>query len=322
MRRNIILRGYNPLIDAVTDKDIKRFTVTEALEFAKASSDTIVALYEEIRILDNGAIDKYIESDGAKSVKGRFGMIIIDGKEPKEEMEIDGTYDLSTVEGVGKYIGRLRHEIIKRHMIKGVIFRGVDGIVIGNDVEIEAGAIIEENVTIIGKSIIRSGAVIGRGSEISDSIIGEGVVVKSSRIDSSSVGDVTTVGPYANIHTGSSIGKECRIGNFVEIKNSNLGDGTKAAHLAYIGDADIGRKCNIGCGAIFVNYDGEKKSRSKVGDGVFIGSNSNVIAPVELKDGAYLAAGSTLTVDLPGRAMCIARSREVIKEGRSKYNKL
>ena len=184
---------------------------------------------------------------------------------------------------------------------------------------IESGAYIEGNVRILGESIVASGAKICGGTTLDSATIGSGTVVANSIISHAYIGCNSTVGPYAHIHKESVLGDNMRVGNFVEVKNSHIGSGTKMAHLAYIGDADIGDMCNIGCGAIFVNYDGVSKRRSTVGNGVFIGSNSNIVAPVTIEDGAYIAAGSTVTISLPRDVMCIARAREVVKEGRAKY---
>lgn len=214
------------------------------------------------------------------------------------------------------------HQSISKHMSNGVIFESVNNIIIDDDVVIGKGTKIYSN------NIIKSGSRIGQnctlynGNEIIASNIGSGVSIKSSYISDSNIGNNCTVGPFANVHTNSAISRDCRIGNFVEIKNSVIGINTKMAHLVYIGDADIGDMCNIGCGTIFVNYDGKNKHRSYVGDSVFIGSNCNIIAPVKLDNNAFIAAGTTVTVDLPKNCMCIGRNREIIKENASKYRKL
>lgn len=214
------------------------------------------------------------------------------------------------------------YQSISKHMSNGVIFEGLNNIIIDDDVVIGKGTKIYSN------NIIKSGSKIGQnctiysGNEIIRSNIGSGVSIKSSYITESNIGNNCTVGPFANVHTNSAIGRDCRIGNFVEIKNSVIGINTKMAHLVYIGDADIGDMCNIGCGTIFVNYDGKNKHRSYVGDSVFIGSNCNIIAPVKLDNNAFIAAGTTVTVDLPKNCMCIGRNRETIKENASKYRKL
>lgn len=214
------------------------------------------------------------------------------------------------------------YDIIAKHMSNGVIFESADNVIIDEDAIIGKGTIIYSN-NVIGKgSIIGSYCKLFSGNEITNSKIGNEVSIKSSYITDSNIGSNCTVGPYANIHTRTAISRDCRIGNFVEIKNSVIGINTKMAHLVYIGDADIGDMCNIGCGTIFVNYDGKNKHRSYVGDSVFVGSNCNIIAPVKLDNNAFIAAGTTVTVDLPKNCMCIGRKREVIKENASKYRKL
>ncbi len=141
--------------------------------------------------------------------------------------------------------------------------------------------------------------------------------IYSSTITESSVDDECRIGPYAHLRPNSHLGKNIKIGNFVEVKNSTIGgDNSKAGHLAYIGDADVGRDVNIGCGVVFVNYDGQTKFRSIVEDNAFIGSNANLVAPVLVKQwGGYVAAGSTITEDVSEGCLSIARARQVNKEG-------
>jgi bifunctional UDP-N-acetylglucosamine pyrophosphorylase/glucosamine-1-phosphate N-acetyltransferase len=134
----------------------------------------------------------------------------------------------------------------------------------------------------------------------------------------SKVGDNTTVGPYAYLRPGSIVGSGCRVGDFVEVKNAQIRDGAKVSHLSYIGDGEIGEKSNIGCGVVFVNYDGKTKQRTVVGKGVFVGCNANLVAPVTIGDGAYVAAGSTVTDDVEPDALCIARSRQTVIPGWAK----
>lgn len=195
----------------------------------------------------------------------------------------------------------------------GVIFKDIYTAYIDDEVIIEAGAEIANNVTIEGKSIIRSGAKIGQSSVIKNAEIGRGTAVEASYIYDSVIGSDTTVGPFAYIRPGNSIGDGCRVGDFVEMKNSNLGDGSKVSHLTYVGDSDIGRRVNLGCGVVFVNYDGAKKYRSIIGDDAFIGCNSNIISPIEVGKGAYVAAGTTVTEDVPADAFSIGRTRMTLK---------
>jgi bifunctional UDP-N-acetylglucosamine pyrophosphorylase/glucosamine-1-phosphate N-acetyltransferase len=148
-----------------------------------------------------------------------------------------------------------------------------------------------------------------------NSKIGRETQIQCSVILNSEIGEQTTVGPFAYIRPGSIIGSRVRIGDFVEIKNSQIGDESKISHLTYVGDGIVGKDVNLGCGVIFVNYDGEKKSNTVVGDHAFIGCNTNLIAPVKVGDNAYVAAGSTVTEDVPEGALAIARSRQINKEG-------
>ncbi|MBQ8885141.1 MAG: UDP-N-acetylglucosamine diphosphorylase [Clostridia bacterium] len=198
----------------------------------------------------------------------------------------------------------IRQEIIKKLLYNGVLIESTDGVYIDATAEIGRGARISHNVTVTGKSVIKNGAVLKPYTVIEDS----------------EVGAFAEVGPFAHLRPNSRLGERVKIGNFMEIKNASLGAGTKAAHLSYIGDADLGEKCNVGCGAVFVNYDGSKKHRTRVGNKCFVGSNVNVVAPVVMSDGSYVAAGSTLTRDLNGGDLCIARERErVLPERAKKY---
>ncbi len=182
------------------------------------------------------------------------------------------------------------------------------------DVEIEEGAIIHPMVTLRGKTKIGKDAVIFPGTELIDTIVGENVDIRSTYALEAVIGKNTTVGPYACLRKGANVGAYCRVGDFVEVKNSNIADGVKMAHLAYVGDSDVGENTNIGCGSVFANYNGTTKSRCSVGSNVFIGANTNLVAPVEVGNGAYIAAGSTITQHVPSGNLCIARSRQVFKE--------
>lgn len=182
---------------------------------------------------------------------------------------------------------------------------------IGEDVK------IYPNVYILGNSKIGKGTTIFPNTTINNSVIGENCEIKSSYIEDSEVGNNVTIGPFAHLRQNARVEDDCRVGNFVEIKNARLGENTKAAHLAYVGDADVGANCNIGCGAIFVNYDGKNKNKTIVEDGCFIGSNCNIIAPVTVKEGSFICAGTTLTVDTQADDFVIGRCRETIKNNRA-----
>lgn len=183
---------------------------------------------------------------------------------------------------------------------------------------VREGAIIKKDVRIIGNCYIGKDVVIEGNSQLRESVIGDGTTIFDSVLDHAKVGKNCTVGPFAYLRPKSVIGDECRIGDFVEIKNSRVGNESKTAHHAYVGDAEIGDRVNVGCGVVFANYNGREKSRTKVGNDVFIGSNCNLIAPIEINDGAYLAAGTTVTCDLEKEDFCIGRCRETIKPLRAK----
>jgi bifunctional UDP-N-acetylglucosamine pyrophosphorylase/glucosamine-1-phosphate N-acetyltransferase len=183
------------------------------------------------------------------------------------------------------------------------------GVVIGRDTVVYPGNVIE------GSTVIGENCILLPNNRIVDSRIGNGVEAQASVILESKIGEKTTVGPYAYIRPGSDIGNRVRIGDFVEVKKSQIGDGSKVSHLTYVGDGSIGNNVNVGCGVVFVNYDGEKKHRTTVGNDAFIGCNVNLVAPVKVEDGAFIAAGSTITNEVPKGSLAIARTRQVNKEG-------
>jgi bifunctional UDP-N-acetylglucosamine pyrophosphorylase/glucosamine-1-phosphate N-acetyltransferase len=194
------------------------------------------------------------------------------------------------------------------------------GTFIGIGVEIRSGTVIGkgcrvENGSTLISSRVGDGSTIGQHSRLVDAEIADGVDIMQSVITGCSIGGGTSVGPFAFVRPDSRIGSDCRIGDFVEIKNSVIGDGTKISHLAYVGDSDLGSGINLGCGVVFVNYDGREKHRTKVGDGAFIGCNVNLIAPVTVEDNAYIAAGTTVTRDVPAGSLSVGRANEKNIEG-------
>ena len=191
-----------------------------------------------------------------------------------------------------------------------------DTVKIGNNVIIHCGNILK------GNTIIADNVILLPNNYICDSKVGKGSEIGFSHIEGAIIGENTRVGPYARIRKDTIIGNNCKIGNFVEIKNSIIGDETKASHLTYVGDAEIGKGCNIGCGVVFVNYNGKEKNKSFVGDNCFIGSNVNVVAPVNISSNSYICAGTTITVDTVPNDFVIGRVRETIKHNYNhKYKK-
>ena len=190
------------------------------------------------------------------------------------------------------------------------------------NLDISKDAKVYDGVVFVGKCSVGAGTVIYPNTVVDNCVIGENCIVKSSFLEQSVIHNNVEIGPYAHIRPNSEIDDNCKIGNFVEIKNSHLGENTKASHLAYVGDAEIGKCCNIGCGAIFVNFNGREKHKTIVGDDCFIGSNCNIIAPVNIADKTYICAGTTLTKDTEKFDFVVGRVRETVKHNKAqKYLK-
>lgn len=209
----------------------------------------------------------------------------------------------------------MRERILRKHMLSGVTIIDPSSTYIGADVTIGADSIIYPGSFISGHSVIGEDCIIGPSTEIEDCQIHSGAKVKQSVLCQAEVGRGTTVGPFAYLRPGAKLGEDVKVGDFVEIKNASLGDGSKVSHLSYIGDAKVGKNVNIGCGAITVNYDGYNKSITEIEDDAFIGSNVNLIAPVKVGKGAYVVAGSTITHSVNDNDLAIARNRQENKAG-------
>lgn len=199
---------------------------------------------------------------------------------------------------------------------QGVLFVHPESVYLDPSVVIEPGARIYPGVILEGETKIGAGSVIYAYCHLRNAVVERDVVVDHcSVIRDSTVQQGATVGPFAHLRKGALVGPGSRVGNFVEVKNARLGEGTKAAHLTYLGDAEIGRQVNIGAGTITCNYDGVRKNKTVIEDGAFIGSDSQLVAPVTVGRGAYVAAGSCITEDVPSQALAIARSRQTNKPG-------
>ncbi len=202
-----------------------------------------------------------------------------------------------------------------RHVEAGVHFDAPDGILIDDTVEIAPGATILPGTILRGNTKIGAGCVIGPNSLLENVTVGENVRFNASQGYNSVIERGASIGPFAHLRPDSHVCENVHIGDFVEVKNSTVGSGTSVSHLTYVGDSDVGKGCNFGCGVVTVNYDGAAKNRCRIGDYAFIGCNTNLVAPVSVGDGAYTAAGSTITGDVPGGALGIARARQVNKDG-------
>lgn len=213
-----------------------------------------------------------------------------------------------------------RGRILKENMLNGVDIPCTDGViispqaVIGEDTQILPGTIIT-GATVIGK-----GCVIGPDAKLDSCTVGDGSIINASQCEGCAIGSNVTVGPFAHLRPGSVISDGVHAGNFVEVKNSTVGEKTKISHLTYIGDSDVGEGVNVGCGCATANYDGTRKFRTTVGNKAFIGCHTCLVAPVTVGDHAYTAAGSVVTEDVPDGTMAIARSRQSIKRKVRKYN--
>ena len=207
-----------------------------------------------------------------------------------------------------------REDILLYHIANGVNIES-------RTVEIDEGVVIAPGATILsgtilrGKTVIGAGCVIGPNSLIEDSTVDEGTTVNASQVYGSHLGPHNNIGPFTHVRVNTVTDYGVHLGAYVETKNSNFARGNTVSHLTYIGDSDVGAGVNFGCGTVTVNYDGKNKRRCKIGDGAFIGCNTNLVAPVEVGDRAYIAAGSTITDDIPGDALSIARARQVNKPG-------
>lgn len=257
----------------------------------------------------NNAQREYYLTDVLEHIKNAGHRIGVYQADKMEIMGVNSRLQLSEAERI------MRLDVNKMHMANGVTLIDTNSTYIDKNVKIGRDTIIYPNCHIKGNSVIGEDCIIRENTTIEDSHIEDHVTIKSSTILSSKVGARTTIGPYAYLRPKSVLGEDVKIGDFVEVKNAEIGNGSKASHLSYIGDAVVGKNVNIGCGVVFVNYDGKNKFKSIVEDNAFIGSNSNLVAPVTVKEGGYIATGSTVTVDVPEGALCVARAREVIKEG-------
>jgi bifunctional UDP-N-acetylglucosamine pyrophosphorylase/glucosamine-1-phosphate N-acetyltransferase len=201
-------------------------------------------------------------------------------------------------------------------MIAGVTIEKPETVTIDPDVRIGMDTVVGPFARILGDTVIGENCRIGACSILHDAVLENGAEVFAfSMVSSSKLGENAHAGPYARLRMGAELGESAHVGNFVELKNTRMGAGSKSMHLAYLGDSEIGSKVNVGAGTITCNYDGKKKHKTVIGDGVFVGSNSTLVAPVELEKGAYVGAGSVITETVPEGALALGRARQVLKKG-------
>ncbi|MBS4179733.1 bifunctional UDP-N-acetylglucosamine diphosphorylase/glucosamine-1-phosphate N-acetyltransferase GlmU [Lederbergia citrea] len=271
---------------------------------------------------DNEALFNALEHVSNENAQGEYYLpdVIEILKSQNEVVSAYQTADFDETMGVNDRVALaeaerlMRKRINEKQMRHGVTIIDPANTYIDADVEIGSDTTIYPGTVLKGKTVIGEDCHIGPNSEMVDAVIGSETYVRQSVIHDSSVGSHVHIGPFAHIRPQSNIHDEVKIGNFVEIKKADFGKGSKASHLSYIGDAEVGTNVNVGCGSITVNYNGKTKALTKIEDNVFVGCNSNLVAPVTIGEGAYIAAGSTITKDVPGEALSIARARQVNKE--------
>ena len=207
-----------------------------------------------------------------------------------------------------------REDILVQHIANGVVINSRT-VQIDPEVVIAPGAVLLAGTILRGKTVIGAGCVIGPNTLIEDSTVDEGTTVNASQVYSSHLGPHNNIGPFTHVRINTVTGYGVHLGAYVETKNSNFARGNTVSHLTYIGDSDVGKYCNFGCGTVTCNYDGKDKFRTQIGDYCFIGCNTNLVAPVTIGDGAYTAAGSTITKDVPPQALGIARERQTNLDG-------
>ncbi len=350
----LVLSGDTPLLKADTIKKLMDFHEEENAKatILTALADDPFDYGRIIRTAD-GAVDKIVEEKDANAEERKVNEINtgtycfdnemlfevlknVDNDNAqgeyylpdvieilKDREEIVGAYQLDNMNeslGVNDRVALseaqavMQARINEQHMINGVTLIDPQNTYIEVDVKIGQDTVIEPGVYLKGQTVIGEDVFIGSSSEIVDSVIEDKVKVIQSVIEESTVKESADVGPYSHLRPDTVISENVHIGNFVEVKNSTIAEGTLVGHHTYIGDAEVGKNVNVGCGVVFANFDGKGKGKTIVGDNSFIGSNSNLVAPVVLGDRSFVAAGSTITDEIPAEGLGIARSRQVTKE--------
>lgn len=305
-----IIRQGNEVLKIVEHKDCNE----EELKVKEINSGMYCFEIEKLveclgNLSNNNSQGEYYLTDviGMLKEKGeKVGALIIDHE---ETLGVNSRVQLAEVEAI------LRKRINNKHLENGITIIDPMTTYIGIDVEIGQDTIIYPGNVIEGNTVIGKECVLYPNSRINNSVIGEGVEIQSSVILESTVGNNTTVGPFAYIRPQSVIGDNVRVGDFVEIKKSIIGNNTKVSHLTYVGDAEVGENCNFGCGTVTVNYDGKNKNKTIIGNNSFIGCNTNLISPVKVEDNTYIAAGSTITSDVKSGELAVARAKQRNIEG-------
>lgn len=310
--------GYGRVIRAEDDSVSKVVEEKDASTEEKAVQEINTGTY----CFDNEELFKALEKVDNNNAQGEYYLpdVIEILKANNEKVgafqleNMDETLGVNNRVALSEATALMRQRINEKHMINGVTLIDPNNTYIDADVQIGKDTVIEPGAYLKGNTIIGEDVFIGSQTQIEDSKIADNVEIKQSIIEESVVGKGSDVGPHSHLRKDSVLGENVHIGNYVEVKKSTIDNETKAGHHTYIGDAEVGKDVNIGCGVVFANFDGKKKSKTIVGDYSFIGSNSNLVAPVELGKYSFIAAGSTITEEVPDKALGIARARQTNKE--------
>lgn len=285
--------AFCKILPAITGEDLSKITLAENIVVRSAESDGPILVFcsvqELLKCHELSAFKEY-------------------------SIEASPNFEELSVPSFSSICAELRSRINKKLAENGVVITDSSSTFISPSVQIEPGVTILPNCIIRGNSHIKSGAVIGPNCVLENACIGNDSSINSSQIFDSSIGNSTTVGPFAYIRPECTVGNNVRVGDFVELKKSSIGNNTKISHLTYIGDAEVGERVNFGCGCVTANYDGKQKHRTTIGNDVFLGCNTNLVAPVSVGNNSFTAAGSTVTHNVPDNSLVIARAKETLKE--------
>ncbi|VED61321.1 bifunctional UDP-N-acetylglucosamine diphosphorylase/glucosamine-1-phosphate N-acetyltransferase GlmU [Staphylococcus simulans] len=311
--------GYGRI---VRDQDGRLAKIVEQKDATEAERE-IDEISTGIFAFDNVLLFELLEKVKNDNAQGEYYLpdVITLALEAGKIADAYRTDDFDEIMGVNDRVALSKAEVAYRervneyHMRNGVTLIDPASTYIEADVQIGMDTIIEPGVHLGKGTVIGEDTVIGQYSDVNNSTIGNRTTIKQSVVNDATVGNDTTVGPFAQLRPNAHLGNEVKVGNFVEVKKAELKDGAKVSHLSYIGDAEIGERTNVGCGSITVNYDGKNKFKTIIGKDSFIGCNTNLVAPVTVGDGVLIAAGSTITDDIPNDSLALARARQTTKPG-------
>ena len=312
-------RGYGRVLRDAKGRPTRVAEEKDASEAERAIREVNAGLY----CADAAFLWRALSRVGSRNAQGEFyltDLVAMAARKvpavavPVDPLEASGVNDREELARAGRVLQQRRSSAL---LVSGVSIEVPDRFLCDEGVEVGQDTVIEPDVRLRGATRIGPGCTIGQGAVIADATLAAGVTIRPYTVieGPATVGERAILGPFSRIRPGSELGEESHVGNFVETKKTRLGRGSKANHLAYLGDAVVGAGVNVGAGTITCNYDGEKKHQTTIGDGAFIGSDSILVAPIEIGAGAYVAAGSTVTQAVPAGALALGRAQQVNKEG-------